>query len=159
MSNEQKAESSEREAVSSNKPHRNLFAWQKAIDLVLGVYKVTRTFPSEEMYSLTSQLRRAAVSVASNIAEGAADRTPQQFCNFLSTSIGSLNEIDTQLYIGFRLGYLDERDYKYLHKLLDECLALTYGLKRSIKIKKSKSIRAENIHEKYRLTALLLTAY
>jgi four helix bundle protein len=138
VSSEQKTVSSEQKAVNSNKPHKNLFAWQKAIDLVLGVYKVTRTFPSEEMYSLTSQLRRAAVSVASNIAEGAADRTPQQFCNFLSNSIGSLNEIDTQLYIGFRLGYLDENDYQYLHKLLDECLALTYGLKKSIRIKNIK---------------------
>jgi four helix bundle protein len=127
--------SCEQKAVSSNKPHRNLFAWQKAMDLVLGIYNTTRTFPAEEMYGLTSQLRRAAISVPSNIAEGAADRTTQQFCNFLSNSIGSLNEIDTQLYIGLRLGCLEENDYQHLHKLLDECLALTYGLKKSIRIK------------------------
>lgn len=65
--------SSKQRAVSSKKPHRNLTAWQKAMDLVVEIYHTTRKFPKEEMYGLTSQLRRAAVSVPSNIAEGAAD--------------------------------------------------------------------------------------
>lgn len=129
--------SSEQRAVSSNKPHRNLLAWQKGIDLVIAVYNATRTFPSEEMYGLTSQLRRAAISVPSNIAEGAADRTTQQFSNFLSNSIGSLNEIDTQLELGLRLGYLPKNDHDRLFKLLDECLALTYGLRKSLRFPKS----------------------
>ena len=124
--------SSEQRAESSKKPHRNLTAWQKAMDLVMAIYKATKHFPKEEMYGLTSQLRRAAISVPSNIAEGAADRTTQQFSNFLSNAIGSLNEIDTQLDVALRLDYLKRDDYSYLYKILDDCLALTYGLRKSL---------------------------
>lgn len=122
----------ERRAARSKKPHRNLLAWQKAMDLALSVYQITGNFPREEIYGLTSQLRRAAVSVPSNIAEGAADRTKQQFSNFLSNAIGSLNEIDTQLELAFRLGYLKAHDYDRLQRMLDECTALTYGLRKSV---------------------------
>ena len=74
--------------------------------LVVTIYQATANFPKEEIYGLTPQLRRAAVSVPSNIAEGAADRTKQQFSNFLSNALGSLNEIDTQLDVAFRLKYI-----------------------------------------------------
>lgn len=97
------------------------------MDLALEVYRITQNLPKEEMYGLTSQLRRAAVSVPSNIAEGAAGRTRQQFANFLSNAIGSLNEMDTQLELCLRFGYLREPDYERLFQALDECLALTYG--------------------------------
>ena len=120
----------------SNKPHRNLIAWQKSVELVVQIYDATRNFPKEEMFGLTSQIRRAGVSVPSNIAEGAADRTAQQFSNFLSNAIGSLNEIDTQLELALRLGYLPQSEYDHLFKLLDECLALTYGLRKSLRAKK-----------------------
>ena len=116
----------------SNKPHRNLLAWQKTMDLAVDVYQLTRKFPQEEMYALTSQLRRAAVSAPSNIAEGAAGRTRQQFSNFLSNAIGSLNEIDTQLELALRLGYVTRTDYDRLYQALDECLALTYGLRKAV---------------------------
>lgn len=125
--------SSEQKAEISKKPHRNLTAWQKAMDLVVAIYHATGRFPKEEMFGLTSQLRRAAISVPSNIAEGAADRTAQQFSNFLSNAIGSLNEIDTQLDLALRLGYLTESDHEYIHRLVDDCLALTYGLRKSLK--------------------------
>jgi four helix bundle protein len=118
--------------VKSKKPHRNLVAWQKAMDLAVNIYELTRNFPQEELYALTSQLRRAAVSAPSNIAEGAADRTRQQFSNYLSNAIGSLNEIDTQLELALRLGYVTEIDYDRVYQALDECLALTYGLKKSV---------------------------
>jgi four helix bundle protein len=114
------------------KPHRNLVAWQKGMELVMEVYRLTRNFPDIELYGLISQLRRAALSVPSNIAEGAADRTRSQFTNFLSNSLGSLNEIDTQLELSFRLGYISKNEYHQIDSLLDECLALTYGLRRSI---------------------------
>ena len=130
--------SSEQRTVSSKKPHRNLTAWQKAMDLVVAIYNATKNFPKEEIYGITSQLRRAAISVPSNIAEGAAGRTVHQFSNFLSNAIGSLNEIDTQLDVALRLGYLSENDYHYLHNILDDCLALTYGLKKSIDNRKEK---------------------
>jgi four helix bundle protein len=113
-------------------------AWQKAMDLAVAIYQKTHGFPKEEVYGLTSQLRRAAVSVPSNIAEGAADRTVHQFSNFLSNAIGSLNEIDTQLDLALRLGYLAEQDYRRLYEVLDECLALTYGLRKSLIAKNEK---------------------
>ncbi len=129
--------SCEQSAVRGKKPHKNLTAWKKAMNLVVAIYQATGNFPKEEIYSLTSQLRRAAISVPSNIAEGAADRTRQQFSNFLSNAIGSLNEIDTQLEISLRLGYLTEKVNQCLYKMVDECLALTYGLKKSLKIKRA----------------------
>ena len=128
------AEGRER-GVGSEKPHRNLVAWQKAMDLVVAIYDMTKKFPREEVYALASQLRRAAVSVPSNIAEGSADRTTQQFSNFLSNSIGSLNELDTQVELALRLGYLSEFEHLRIHKLLDECTALTYGLRKSLRRK------------------------
>ena len=120
--------------MKSKKPHRNLMAWQKAMDFAVNVYELTRNFPQEELYALTAQLRRAAVSGPSNIAEGAAGRTRQQFSNYLSNAIGSFNEIDTQLELALalRLGYVTAIDYDRLYQALDECIALTYGLKKSV---------------------------
>ncbi len=114
------------------KPHKRLIAWQKSMDLVVLVYELTKSFPREETYGLTSQMRRAAVSAPSNIAEGAADRSKDQFRNFLRTAIGSLNELNTQLEIAFRIGYLSESSHLLAQQLLDECLAVTFGLKRSL---------------------------
>ena len=116
----------------SRKPHRNLLAWQKSMDFAVDVCQATKSFPQDELYGLTSQLRRAAVSAPSNIAEGAAGRTKQQFSNFLSNAIGSLNEIDTQLELALRLGYVTRTNYDRLYRILDECLALTYGLRKSV---------------------------
>lgn len=86
--------------------YRNLIAWQKAIRLVTDVYVATRAFPREELYGLTNQLRRAAVSVPSNIAEGQARFSRREFHHFLSLARGSLVEIETQLQIAENLGYL-----------------------------------------------------
>ena len=124
--------SNQNAAVKNKKPHRNLLAWQKAMDLAVETYQATRMFLKEESYGLTLQLRRAAVSAPSNIAEGAADRMKQQFSNYLSNAIGSLNELDTQLELALRLGYVKQNDYDRLYKTLDECLALTYGLRRAV---------------------------
>ncbi|HYP49880.1 MAG TPA: four helix bundle protein [Pyrinomonadaceae bacterium] len=118
-----------------DKPHKRLVAWQKGMDLVVLIYKLTKSFPKEETYGLISQLRGASISVPSNIAEGAADRSNEQFRNFLSISIGSLNEINTQVELAFRIGYLDKENYDAVQNLVDECLRTTYGLKRSIEQK------------------------
>src|SRR5262247_658080 len=123
--------------MNNKKPHRNLVAWQKTMDLAVEIYRTTRHFPKEESYGIISQLRRATVSAPSNIAEGAAGRTVQQFSNFLSNAVGSLNEVDTQLELALRFGYLAESDYDCLYKLLDECLALTYGLRKSLNRKQT----------------------
>ena len=114
------------------KPHKRLLAWQKSMELVVFIYDLSKKFPKEEIYGLTSQLRRAAVSVPSNISEGAAGRSTEQFKNFLSIAIGSLNEISTQLEIAFRVGYLDKPTCDRAQRMVDECLALTFGLKKTI---------------------------
>src|SRR5215813_11064489 len=118
--------------MNSQKPHRNLIAWQKAMDFAVCVYERTREFPQEELYALTSQLRRAAVSAPSNITEGAAGRSRPPSPTYSTNAIGSLNEIDTQLELAQSFGYLSNADYKRLYQALDECLALTYGLKKSV---------------------------
>lgn len=115
-----------------DKPHKRLIARQKSMDLVVLIYDITKDFPKEETYGLVSQMRRAAVSGPSNIAEGAADRSKDQFRNFLRTAIGSFNELNTQLEISLRIGYLSRENHDRAQNLLDECIAVTYGLKRSL---------------------------
>ena len=118
--------------MSLDKHHRRLLAWQKSMELVVLLYEVTKSFPREEIYGLTSQIRRAGVSAPSNISEGAAGRSTEQFKNYLCTAIGSLNEVSTQLEIAKRVGYLNSQTHDRAQRLLDECLALTYGLKRKL---------------------------
>ena len=102
------------------------------MDLVVLIYNLTKSFPKDEMYGLVSQMRRASVSAPSNIAEGASGRTKDQFKNYLGIAIGSLNELNTQVEIALRIGYLIKTDHDKAQELLDECLAVTYGLKRSL---------------------------
>src|SRR5882724_9092785 len=97
--------------------YRELIAWQKAMDLVESVYKITSQFPKEEMYSLSSQLKRAAVSVASNIAEGQGRKSTREFLRHLSIDYGSLVETETQLIIGNRLQFMTEPQ---LNSLLEQ---------------------------------------
>lgn len=89
------------------KSYKDLIVWQKAMDLVEMVYTVTKGFPREELYGLTNQLRRATVSVPSNIAEGHARNSTAEYRNFLSMARGSLAEVETQLLIAERLKYID----------------------------------------------------
>jgi four helix bundle protein len=101
--------------------YRDLIAWQKAVRLTVEIYETTKSFPREELYGLTSQLRRAAVSVPSNIAEGQARYSDREFGHFLANARGSLVEIETQLLIGRELGYVQE---KSLRVLLEHCAEL-----------------------------------
>jgi four helix bundle protein len=86
--------------------HHRLIAWQEAIELVTDIYEITSNFPRDELYGLTAQMRRAAISVPSNIAEGAARMGNRDFARFLVTARSSLSELDTQLTIAERLGYV-----------------------------------------------------
>ena len=86
------------------KNYRELIAWQKAMDLVIEVYTVSGTFPREEVYRLTSKIRKAAVSIPSNIAEGQGRRTTADFLRHLSISYGSLREVETQTLIATQIG-------------------------------------------------------
>jgi four helix bundle protein len=88
--------------------HRNLLAWREAMVLVEAVYRDTAGFPTEETFGLKSQLRRAAVSVPSNIAEGAARNSTRELVQFLGITCGSLAELETQLELAIRLGYLKQ---------------------------------------------------
>ena len=90
---------------------RNIVAWQKADDLVLGIYQLTNAFPKSEDYGLTSQMRRAAVSVAANIAEGSARATLKDYVHFLFIAKSSLSEVEYYLHLSHRLGYLDSDKY------------------------------------------------
>ena len=90
----------------TKRDYKDLLVWQKAPDMVTEVYRITRQFPKEELYGLTSQLRRAAVSVPSNIAEGQGHLTRGEFRQFLGHAKGSLAEVDTQMLIARNLGYL-----------------------------------------------------
>ena len=114
-------------------PHRNLEAWKVSMNLVEDIYKITRNFPSEEKFGIISQMRRASVSVPSNIAEGAADRTKSQFANFLSNALGSLAELDTQLEISLRLGFINQEEYQPVDKILDQAKGLVFGLRKSVR--------------------------
>ena len=88
------------------KDHKDLDVWKTAVDLVTEVYVATRAFPKEEMYGLTNQLRRAAVSIPSNIAEGAARQTDREFVQFLHIALGSVAEVETQMIIAGKLQYV-----------------------------------------------------
>ena len=90
--------------------YREIKVWQKAIELVVDIYSCTRSFPREELYGLAGQLRRAAVSIASNIAEGKGRRTDRELLQFLHHARGSVFEVETQLTIASRLGYMPEAE-------------------------------------------------
>jgi four helix bundle protein len=90
------------------KPHKKLDAWKLSMDLVIDVYRETDKFPNRERYGLTDQIRRAAISIPSNIAEGAARHTRKEFMNYLHIAQASLSELDTQVELARRLSYMDE---------------------------------------------------
>lgn len=96
--------------MSGVKSYKELLIWQKGIRIVVEVYKLTQSFPKEEIYALTSQLKRASVSIPSNIAEGFGRQTDKSFNHFLNISRGSLNEIETQLIIAKELGFIQDEN-------------------------------------------------
>lgn len=108
--------------------YQDLIVWQKAMDLVEQVYASSRSFPREEIYSLTNQLRRAAVSVPSNIAEGQGRRTTADFVRHLSISYGSLRELETQTIIAARLKYFTTESCNDILKRAGEVGRLLNGL-------------------------------
>ena len=116
----------------SIKSYQDLVAWQKGIDLCELVYRASANFPIEELYGLTSQIRRAAVSVPSNIAEGAGRITKGEFVQSVGHARGSLFEVETQLIVAKRLGYLASNEIDALFEVTNEIGKLTNGLIRSL---------------------------
>ena len=117
------------------RPHEQLDVWRKAIEASLLVYRLTDGFPRDERYGLTSQIRRASVSIAANIAEGAARKSPKEFVNFLSMAQGSTSEVETELLIAFRLGYFSEENYESVSAQLNEIGRMITGLSNHLKTK------------------------
>lgn len=115
------------------KPYERLDAWHAAHDLVLITYALTKSFPREELYGLTSQARRAAFSVAANIAEGSAKKGPREFRRYLDIAVGSLSELAYTYRVAHDLGYIEEQSWADLETKRDRVGQLTWGLYRSIR--------------------------
>jgi four helix bundle protein len=110
------------------KPHKKLEPWKQSMELVIEIYRTTENFPSPEIYGLTNQIRRAAISMPSNIAEGAARQTKKEFSNYLHMAQGSLSELDTQIELAKRLDYLDQETFRMLDERLQRIDKMITGL-------------------------------
>jgi len=119
------------------KTHKDLNVWQESIKLVTLIYEKTKSFPKEELFALTSQIRRSAISIPSNISEGAARESNKEFLRFLYISLGSISELDTQLLIAKNLDFLTKEDWVQLDKKLTEIRKMLAGL---IKFRKGKAL-------------------
>jgi four helix bundle protein len=112
--------------------YRDLIAWRKATQLAVEIYRVTQKFPKDELYGLTSQMRRAAVSVASNIAEGKGRYSRKEFAQFLYRARGSLLELETQLFIARELQYLEPLAFRRMEDKTNELGRILNGLTKSV---------------------------
>ena len=116
------------------KSYKDLTVWQKAYKLSLQIYKITKNFPKDELYGLTSQMRRAAVSVPSNISEGYCRQRRLEYIQFLQFAFASGAEIETQLLIAHDLSYISEEEFKRVESLLQEVMKMLNTLIRKIKL-------------------------
>lgn len=114
------------------KTHRDLLVWQKAMQLVVQIYEATRGFPSDEKFGLVSQMRRAAVSIPSNISEGHGRQGEREFSKFLWIANGSLMELETQLLISERLQFIDSETSNNLQQELQQVGRMLTGLRTSL---------------------------
>ncbi len=114
---------------------KDLKVWQKGVRLALEVYKLSDKFPANELYGLTSQMRRASVSVASNIAEGSIRGSKKDFCHFLRISLGSIAELKTQVEISKSLPFGEKLDYNEVDTLLIEISKMINGLIKTLRAK------------------------
>lgn len=118
--------------VNTVKGFRTLAAWQKAYELALTLYKLSRTFPKEETYALTSQMQRAAASIPANIAEGYERKSKKEFLQFLHIAKGSPGEVETYLLLVRDLGYISAQPYSAANALREETARILRGLIRSL---------------------------
>jgi four helix bundle protein len=120
--------------------YRELIVWQKAVDLVTDVYTITKAFPRDEIYGLTSQLRRSAVSIPNNIAEGQGRATKGEFVQFLCHARGSIFELETQIIIAVSLDYVEAESAQRLITRITEVARILNGLLTSLGVSSRKSI-------------------
>ena len=123
---------------------RNIQAWQKAHELTLRVYKLTKAFPKEEMYGLTSQIRRAVYSIPMNIAEGCGRASQKELARFLDIASGSASELDYQLQLVSDLGLVDRKTYEGLCETLDHIRKMLTSLTKSVRATNNKSRTTNN---------------
>lgn len=108
------------------KSYKNLKVWQKSIELVRLIYKITNSFPRSEVFSLVSQIRRAAISIPSNIAEGYGRKSHKEYLQYYSIAYGSALETETQLIISKELGFITEKEFDVVSYLLTEIIKMLY---------------------------------
>ncbi len=121
--------------IDSGRPHRKLGVWQYSMQLVKTVYDLTKGFPKAQTFVLSSQIQRAAISIPSNIAEGAARKSRNEFLHSLNIAQGSLSELDTQLELAYNLGYIDEAQHSKAMLELTSTFKMLSGLVKSLKAK------------------------
>ena len=115
------------------KNFKNLKIWEKGIDLVVNIYNKIDQFPKEELFGLTSQIKRSAISIPSNIAEGSGRGTDKDFNRFLDVALGSSFELETQLIIAHRLKFLNDENFTSLNEQIDEEQKMIIGLQKTLK--------------------------
>lgn len=115
------------------RPHENLEVWKRAVDFVVSIYENTKDFPSDEKFGLTSQIRRASVSIPANIAEGAARKSNKEFLHFISIAQGSSSELETEILIAKKLKFLNENQYKLLKEEIENISRMMIGLTNHLK--------------------------
>ena len=120
------------ESETAIRSHRDLIVWQKAMDLTVSIYQLTKNFPKEETYGLISQIRRSSASIPANIAEGQGRRSSKEFQQFLANARGSLLELDTHLELSFRVGYISKNQHNEMREKISEVGRILNGLMRSL---------------------------
>lgn len=120
--------------------HKDLIVWQKGIELVKTVYQYTSSFPKEEQFGLTSQMRRCSVSIPSNIAEGCGRHSEKELMHFLYITLGSASELETQIIISQELSFLDKEKGKQVLMMINEVIRMTSALIKSIKTRSESAI-------------------
>ena len=115
------------------KPHKKLLVWQRSLALVKQIYEETSGFPAEEKFGLVTQMRRAAISIPSNIAEGSARNTSKEFMNFLHIAQGSVAELETQILISQSLGFTTDDDMHPILNELEEISRMIIGLQKTLR--------------------------
>jgi four helix bundle protein len=110
------------------KDYKKLVVWEKAHKLTLFIYRLTQAFPREERYALVSQIRRAAISTPTNIAEGCGKNTQPDFARYLQNAFGSMQEVQYLSFLSFELNYMDRKDYAVLDENISEVKAMLTGL-------------------------------
>ena len=113
----------------------DLDTWKKSHELALKIYKATEKFPKSEIYGIVSQMRRSAVSIPSNIAEGRSRNTTKDFLHFLSIALGSVSELETQIEIAKELSFLTEQKYIEINREIEEVSKMTVGLMKKLNLK------------------------